>query len=132
MSDPKEKLIATLEGEFPGVPIRLQGSFLEDEPYPTSFFTFFENESSSFSFYDDDETRIAWYFSLNAYSTSANTANAMLKKAKKALKVDGWIIDGGGYDVLSDEITHTGRGIMVIYVTRENTEPEPETDAESE
>lgn len=131
MSDPKEKLIATLEREFPGIPVRLQGSFLEDEPYPVSFFTFFENESSSLSFYDEDETRIAWYFSLNAYSTSATTVNAMIKKAKKALKADGWIIDGGGYDVLSDEITHTGSGIMVVLVTRETTESEPETDAES-
>ena len=130
MSSPKENLINTLETAFPGIPVRLQGSFLKDEAYPASFFTFFQNESNSLSFYDEEETRIAWYFSLNAYSTSAITANNMIKEAKKALKAEGWIIDGGGYDVLSDELTHIGRGIMIAIVTKEEPEPEPEPDPE--
>lgn len=125
MTDPKELLIAALAEEFPNIPILLQGSMLADESYPDSFFTFWQNSSYSTAFYDEEETRIIWDFDLNAYSTSAITARNMLRTAKSILKDEGWIVDGGGRDVLSDEPTHTGRGINVIYITNE-TETETE------
>ena len=39
----------------------------------------------------------------------------MLESAREALKENGFIIDGLGYDVLSDEETHTGRGMEALY-----------------
>ena len=38
--------------------------------------------------------------------------------AKSLLKAAGFVIRGAGYSVMSDEPTHTGRGITVLY--REN------------
>ena len=39
----------------------------------------------------------------------------MLESAREALKANGFIINGLGYDVLSDEETHTGRGMEALY-----------------
>ena len=39
---------------------------------------------------------------------------SFLKRA--ALKAAGWIVSGRGYDVASDEPTHTGRGFDALYL----------------
>ena len=36
-----------------GFPVRRQGSLLEDEPYPDSFFTFWQNSAESECMYDN-------------------------------------------------------------------------------
>lgn len=115
--DVKQLLIDTLE-QF-GYPIILQGSLSNEEEYPEDFFTFFNNDSSSAAFFDNEETQTIWDFDLNFYSSSPESVNATLLQAKSLLKAKGFIIDGKGYDVLSDEPTHTGRGINLIYIERE-------------
>ncbi len=101
-----------------GLPVFLQGSLAENEPYPESFFTFWNNETFEKKSYDNKETFIEWDFDLNFYSTSPIAVNATLLDAKIALKRAGFIVGGAGYDVLSDEPTHTGRGTQVIYLER--------------
>ena len=112
----EDLLIAVLE-TF-GYPIRRQGSLLPDEPYPDSFFTFWCDSSDAGSFYDDDEVTIEWGYSLFFYSTDPSLVSRMLMEAKAALKAKGFIVAGGGYDVSSDEITHTGRGMDVYYLQK--------------
>ena len=41
---------------------------------------------------------------------------SLLKQARNLLKVNGWIPVQMGYDIASDEITHTGRGMTVTYL----------------
>lgn len=109
----EDLLISTLEAL--GYPIRLQGSFKPDESYPTNFFTFWNDSADGTSFYSNTESAIVWQYSLNFYSTDPLLVNSKLLEAKALLKSEGWIVSGAGYDVMSDEPTHTGRGITITY-----------------
>ncbi len=118
MINVKDLLIDTLKEkeEWADFPIIQQGSMADDEQYPDHFFTFFNNESYDIAFYDNSETRTVWDFDLNFYSIDPALVNSVLREAKPLLKEKGFIVGGAGYDVISDEETHTGRGINVTYV----------------
>lgn len=109
----KELLISTLQ-TFK-YPVLLQGSLAEDEPYPESFFTFWNNSSDDLNHYDNAPIAYEWSFDVNFYSSSAVLVNTVLLEAKDALKAAGFIVGGKGHDVASDEVTHTGRGIDVLF-----------------
>lgn len=109
----EDLLISTLEAL--GYPVRLQGSLLPDEPYPDSFFTFWNDSADGSSYYSDEESAIIWAYSLNFYSVNPTLVNTELIKAKKLLKAQGFTVSGAGYSVMSDEATHTGRGITILY-----------------
>lgn len=109
----EDKLIEILEAL--GYPVFLQGSLLENESYPDSFFTFWNDSADGDSYYSNEENAIIWAYSLNFYSTDPVKVNTMLLEAKKLLKADGWVVSGAGYSIMSDEHTHTGRGITVLY-----------------
>lgn len=115
--DVKQFLIETLEGEF-DYPVYLQGSLSDDEAYPESFFTFFNNDSPDDSFYDNEPNRIIWSFDLNFYSIKPELVNSVLLSAKRKLKAEGWTITDNGHDVMSDEPSHTGRGLDLIYIDK--------------
>lgn len=110
----KDLLIKTLEPI--GYPILQQGSLEENEPYPESFFTFWNNNTYDDKFYDNKEHAIIWDFDLNFYSIDPALVNKQLIEAKKLLKQKGFIVSGKGYDIASDEPTHIGRGINVIKI----------------
>lgn len=115
----KKLMIDTLEENFKDYPIMLQGSMAIDDAYPDNFFTFFNNNTNDEAFYDNQETTTVWDFDLNFYSIDPDLVNDVLIQAKAILKAQGFIIDGKGYDVLSDEPTHTGRGINILFIERE-------------
>ena len=109
----EDLLISVLETL--GYPVKLQGSLLPDEPYPDSFFTFWNDSADGTSFYSNDERAILWVYSLNFYSNDPLLVNTKLVEAKRLLRNAGFIVSGAGYDVPSDEVTHTGRGISLLY-----------------
>ena len=113
----KDELISLLE-TF-GYPIFLQGSLSEDDAYPESFFTFWNNDSYDNNHYDNEAASYTWDFDVNFYSVDPALVNSMLLSAKALLKQNGWIVGGKGYDVATDEPTHTGRGINAKYFERE-------------
>lgn len=115
--DVKTLLISTLDDAF-HYPVILQGSLSTDDVYPASFFTFFNNNTSDDAFFDNEETQTIWDFDLNFYSIDPDLVNTVLLSAKKLLKASGFIPDGSGYDLISDEPTHTGRGINLLYIER--------------
>ncbi len=117
MTDVKKLLIDTLETAY-GLRVYLQGSLADDEEYPASFFTIWNNYSTDAKFYDDSETQTIWNFDLNFYSDNPATVNTMLLDAKALLKSVGFIPDGSAHDVLSDEPTHTGRGLTLLFIDR--------------
>lgn len=87
-----------------------------EDPYPDDFFTFFNNSANGDGFFDDAESRIIWDIDLNFYSNDPTHVNSILMSLKEPLREAGFTVTGGGYDVLSDEPTHTGRGINVLYI----------------
>jgi len=109
----EDLLIKTLEAL--GYPVRLQGSMTPKECYLDHFFTYWNDSADGGSFYDNTEGAIVWAYSLNFYSTSPLLVNSTLLTAKVLLKEAGFTVTGAGYDVISDEPTHTGRGITVLY-----------------
>lgn len=108
----KDLLISILESL--GYPIFQQGSLSEDDKYPNSFFTFWNNETYDKDFYDNSENFTVWDFDLSFYSVDPALVDEMLVKAKQKLREADFIVRGKGHDVASDEITHTGRGINVL------------------
>ena len=116
--DVKLLLLNTLNTIYKDYPVYLQGSMSDTDVYPTSFFTYWNNQTADAAFYDNQETETIWDFDLNFYSVDPLLVNTVLLTVKSELKKKGFIIDGSGYDVLSDEATHTGRGINPIYIQK--------------
>ena len=115
-----ELLITVLETL--GYPVRLQGALAENEAYPDSFFTFWNNSSADGDHYDNGAIFYVWSFDVNFYSTDPALVYTALDAARSALKASGFIISGKGFSVPSDEQTHTGRGFAALYIENENTE----------
>lgn len=109
----EDKLIELLSSF--GFPVMRQGS-LGDNPYPDKFFTFWNNDSFDGNHYDNQEISINSNFAVNYYSTDPADTYATLRAARKLLKQNDFIISGDGYDVISDETTHTGRGMTATYM----------------
>ena len=103
-----------------GYPVFLQGSMTADESYPETFFTYYNNTSSGALYYDNLENANVWDFDVNAYSANPDTAQEILLDARDALRAIGFVVTGAGYDIMSDEPTHVGRGINAIYLERVN------------
>lgn len=101
------------------VPVIRQGSLAPDQAYPDTFFTFWNNDESEHSAYDNETANVDYDFDVNVYSTNPGTAYSLIKQSRELLKQNGWIIATRGYDVSSDEITHVGRGMEVLYLNTE-------------
>ena len=112
----KELLVELLESF--GYPVFLQGSLHEDEAYPDSFLTYFNNDTNDGSHYDNHRIAVIWDFDVNFYSNDVLLVNSKLLEAISLLKQHGFIITGSGYDIMSDEPTHTGRGVNAQYIQR--------------
>lgn len=103
-----------------GYPVYRQGSMSDDETYPPTFFTFWNSDSPDHSHYDNSDYGTEWNFNIYVYSNNPELTYSLLAEAREALKAAGWICQGKGYDVQSDEETHTGRGLEVIYLQFNN------------
>lgn len=110
----EDVLIGLLESL--GYPVYRQGSITENEPYPDSFFTFWNNDSPDHAHYDNDNYGTEWNFNVYFYSTDPELTYSKLSDARILLKQNGWIVPSQGYDVRSDEPTHTGRGLTVFFL----------------
>ena len=111
----KLKLIEVLESF--NYPVILQGSIGADTKYPSSFFTYWNNEVISDGYYDNDNCIDIWDYDVNFYSDDPTLVNTILHDVKNVLKSNGFIITRR-YDVMSDEPSHSGRGMNVLYVER--------------
>ena len=112
----EDLLISTLE-TF-GYPVMLQGSLLPNEPYPDDFFTFWNNDSSDGTYYDNAAASVLYSYEVNFYSNNPANVYDVLRAAIAKLRAAGFIISGDGYSVASDEPTHDGRGVDVEYLRR--------------
>ena len=107
-----DELISLLE-TF-NVPVYRQGSL--DKDYPDTFITFWNNEEVEHSAYDNETTSATDDYDINVYSKDPATTYSLINSIRVLLKAAGWTIVSRGTDVTSDEITHIGRGMRVIYL----------------
>lgn len=110
----EDNLIQLLESF--GFPVIRQGSLAPNEAYPDTFFTFWNNEEAGQSYYDNQEVSATYDYDVNVYSSNPDQTYGLLDGARTLLLKNGWIVAQRGYDVASDEITHTGRGMEVIFL----------------
>lgn len=103
----KEKLLAVLEKFCPGN-VFLQGTIDSNAEYPESFCTFWTNYVDNDAFYDNNETRAEWNFTVIYYSADPAKVNSIPAQIRTALKSAGFIPQGRGNDIVSDVVTHTG------------------------
>lgn len=110
-----EDLLINTLSEF-GYPVRLQGSLADNEEYPKHFFTFWNNSSNDAMHYDNKPVSYVWDFDVNFYSTDPALIYDVLDKAISKLKSAGFMVSGKGYSIGSDEPSHTGRGVNVLFL----------------
>lgn len=101
------------------LPVYQQGTLDDNAIYPAAFFTYWNSSTDDESFYNDKNHRTVWMFTVYFYCTNEELTNSILLETKQKLQEVGWIVDGVGYDVPSDEKDYTGRAIDVMYI--ENT-----------
>ena len=110
----EDNLIGILESF--GYPVYRQGSMSDDAVYPDTFFTFWNFDSPDHSYYDNSDYGTEWGFNIYVYSNDPEKTYSILAVARTALKKAGWICRGKGFDVQSDEETHTGRGLEIYFL----------------
>ena len=100
-----------------GFPVFLQGSLGSNEPFPADFFTFVIIDSPSEGIFDNEPTMTAYNVQVNYYSNNPVNVESYAKRSRTALKAAGFIPQGKGRDIKSDEPTHTGWTCDYYYLT---------------
>jgi hypothetical protein len=108
-------LISLLESF--GFPVYRQGSVTES--YPENYFTFWGDEETGNAYYDNLTVGVRYKYSVYFYSIDPDNTYSYIHQARALLKQNGWTIQTRGYDVESDEQTHTGRGLDIVYLKHE-------------
>lgn len=102
----KLKLLNTLS-TF-GYPVFLQGTLNPEEAYPKTFITFFVDSTDDNGHFENKTNSVDWSFSVILYSDNPEIVNNKPNEIRAALKAAGFIPQGKGNDIMSDEPTHTG------------------------
>lgn len=113
----KNELIEVLETFCPDN-VYLQGTLNPDEKYPSKFITFFTTSTEDISHYNDDVSAVEWDVSVMFYSNDPAEVNTIPAEIRVALKAAGFIPQGKGSDLLSDDPALTGWAMDFKY--REN------------
>ena len=110
----KTLLITTLDKL--GYPVYLQNSIDEDAEYPDSFITFMTVDSYDAASYDNNTVAWSWHLQVIFYSSDPALVKSEPAKITAALKAAGFIPQGRGRDIPSDEPTHTGWAMDFYYL----------------
>lgn len=103
----KQMLINILETFCPDN-VYLQGTIAADTAYPETFITFWTNYTDDNGHLDDEVVSVDWNFSVMYYSTDPALVNSKPAEISTALRAAGFIPQGKGNDIPSDQPSHTG------------------------
>lgn len=103
----KQKLIDILERFCPNN-VYLQGTMNPDAAYPAEFVTFWTPSTADNAHYNNAVVSVDWLFYVVYYSDDPVKVNTKPFEIAAALKAAGFVQQGRGNDILSDEPTHTG------------------------
>ena len=106
----KNLLIETLKkaGFVEGKTLFLQGALNSSEVYPNTFVTFWTDSTDDNAHFENETHSIDWSFSVILYSNDPAIVNTKSDEIRAVLKAAGFIPQGKGFDIPSDEPTHTG------------------------
>lgn len=113
----KQKLIDILERHCPNN-VYLQGTMNPEEEYPADFVTFWTPSTDDAAHYDNAVSAVDWTFYVVYYSNDPKQVNAKPFEIAADLKAAGFVQHGKGYDILSDEQTHTGWAMEFAYTEK--------------
>ena len=102
----KQKLIEALSAF--SFPVFLQGTLNPEEADPQTFITFFVDSTDDNGHFDNNTNSVNWSFSVILYSNNPEIVNTKPNEIRAVLKAAGFIPQGKGNDIMSDEPTHTG------------------------
>ena len=102
------------------LPYSRQGSYSEGKKLPTSFFTFWNNDSSEDGFYDDEAQKTIWFWYVYFYTKDPSLMYSKLEEFIKLAKEKGFTVDGKGKDIPSDVPDYLGRYVRLTYVENKN------------
>lgn len=113
----KQKLVGILDKFCPNN-VYLQGTMHPDEAYPADFVTFWTPSTDDAAHYDNAVAAVDWTFYVVYYSNDPAQVNTKPFEIAADLKAAGFVQRGRGYDILSDEPTHTGWAMEFMCVER--------------
>ena len=113
----KNKLITALAGIgfAEGKTLFLQGTFPDGEEYPETFVTFWTDSTDDGAHFDNETISYNWSFTVILYSNNPEIVNTKHNEIRAALKAAGFIPQGKGQDVPSDETAYTGWAMDFVY-----------------
>lgn len=108
-------MIKKLEEAFEkmGVPYYRQGSYGGNEE---SYFTFWNIRTPEKQFYDNAPHGAEWKWAVYFYTRKPQEVYTKVDELSIILKEKGFIVDGRGFDIPSDEPGYIGRYITATYV----------------
>ena len=110
----KEDLIGILETFCDDV--YLQGTYDEKADYPSRLITFFITDAPFSAFYDDDPNYVNWYINVMFYSKDPQEVMDIPPQIIRTLKSEGYIPQGAGNDIISDDKDLTGWAMEFVFI----------------
>ena len=110
----KSELIEILDSF--GFPSWLMHTMPADTVYPESFFTFLNIDAPFTAHYDNGPRAVIWSFWIGFYSSDPALVESVPQELARRLMAAGWVMEGMGEDVQTDEPTHTGRRLTAHYI----------------
>ena len=92
-----------------------QGSLKDDQPYPNSFFTYWNVESELLAQYDNVARAKAYSIQVYFYTDDSSIIYTTFDELLEKLEQRGFILEDDGWDIPSDVETHIGRTTMISY-----------------
>lgn len=114
----KQKLIDGLTrcGFIEGATIMLQGTLAQDTPYPDEFVTIWTDYTADNSHFDNAVNSVDYHFTVIYYTNDPALISSRPKEIIKNLRAAGFVPQGIGQDIPSDEETHTGWAMEFLCV----------------
>jgi hypothetical protein len=99
-----------------GLPYSRQGSYEVDEKLPPSFFTFWNKDSEFDSWYGNTPYKIKWTWNIFFYTNEPDLIYSKLNEFVEKAIEKGFLVNGLGRDLPSDEPNYYGRYVEVSFI----------------
>lgn len=99
-------------------PVYIQGTMGEDEPYPNDFLTYWITDSQGNTYYDNAANTTDWSVNVIFYTNNIEKIKTVIPQLVKSLEENGFLINGKGQMIASDEETHIGWIVEALYAEK--------------